>query len=144
MRPAEALDTARLLSATRAVAAAALLDRHWPTTGTRQDAFLALAGGLLRAGWSREQTEHFLQDLAVVSHDEETRKRLQVAAQTAAKQAEEKPTTGWPTLATLLGRAGPGRAGRRREGALRTTVGTDTEAQPEDRRTKVRKISCVT
>jgi len=33
------------------LAAAALLARHWPAQGSRQETALALAGGLLRGGW---------------------------------------------------------------------------------------------
>ena len=50
-----------LLKATVAkLATAALLARHWPKKGSRQKAALALAGGLLRAGWDHEDVEHFI------------------------------------------------------------------------------------
>jgi len=42
------------------VAAAALLARHWPAKGCRHELALALAGGLLRAGWTTEKTEGLL------------------------------------------------------------------------------------
>ena len=35
------------------LAAAALMARHWPEEGSRQNAALALAGGLLHAGWDQ-------------------------------------------------------------------------------------------
>jgi hypothetical protein len=37
------------------VAAAALLAKHWPAEGSRNQAFLALAGALARAGWSLDE-----------------------------------------------------------------------------------------
>jgi hypothetical protein len=40
-----------LLTALNKVAAAAILARHWPKEGSRQDAALALSGGLLDLGW---------------------------------------------------------------------------------------------
>ena len=48
-----------LMDAVRQIAAAALLARHWPTTGSRHDAFLALAGTLRRAGWQLDRTMAF-------------------------------------------------------------------------------------
>jgi DNA polymerase-1 len=95
-----------LVSAARATAAAALLARHWPKLGARQDAFLALAGGLLRAGWEPGRVERFLGALAAATGDEESRKRVQIATQTAEKLAKNEKVTGWPKLAELLGGCG--------------------------------------
>jgi hypothetical protein len=95
-----------LVVAVHAVAAVALLGRHWPAKGSRQDAFLALAGGLLRAGWEPERVECLVKALAATTHDEEARKRVQIVLQTAAKQEQDRKTTGWPKLATLLGTVG--------------------------------------
>jgi putative DNA primase/helicase len=57
------VDADVLVSAVRKVAAAALLVRHWPTKGSRHNAFLALAGVLARAGWSVEDARAFHQVL---------------------------------------------------------------------------------
>src|SRR5262249_28086925 len=56
-----------LHQAVREVAAAALLARHWPAKGSRQDASLALAGGLLRAGWNSERAGRFILAVAVAA-----------------------------------------------------------------------------
>jgi hypothetical protein len=52
-------DAAVLTQAVARIAAASLLARHWPKEGSRHDAFLALAGILARAGWSREDASVF-------------------------------------------------------------------------------------
>jgi hypothetical protein len=95
-----------LLVAVSSVAAVALLARHWPTRGARQDAFLALAGALLRASWNGQSVERFVQALAVVTGDEEVRKRVQAVAQTASKLEQEKPTSSWRKLEGLIDPAG--------------------------------------
>jgi DNA polymerase I-like protein with 3'-5' exonuclease and polymerase domains len=103
--PAE-VTLVELQRAVRDVAAVSLLARHWPTKGTRQDTFLALAGGLLRAGWAQDRTERFVEALAVATQDEEPRKRVQVVALTAGKQEQDRKTSGWPKLEELIGPTG--------------------------------------
>src|SRR5262249_2111800 len=92
--------------AVREVATAALLARHWPAKGTRQDAFLALAGGLLRAGLGLERTERFVGALAAATQDEEAPKRAQAVALTPARPDEGGKATGWPGLQELIGADG--------------------------------------
>ena len=53
------IDADVLVSAVHKVAATALLARHWPAKGSKHHAFLALAGVLARAGWSREDAKTF-------------------------------------------------------------------------------------
>jgi hypothetical protein len=103
--PAE-VKLADLQRAVREVAAVALLARHWAAKGSRQTAFLALAGGLLREGWTFERAERFIGALALVTGDEETAKRIQTVVQTAPKVEQERHTTGWPTLEGLIGPQG--------------------------------------
>jgi hypothetical protein len=90
----------------RVVAAIALLARNWPAKGIRQDSFMALSGGLLRAGWEERRVEGFVEALAAATQDEETPKRVQTVRQTAAKLAEGKKTTGWQRLEEILGSSG--------------------------------------
>ncbi len=94
---AEALqtDAARLASA-------ALLARYWPGPGSRHDAALALAGGLLRAGWEEDETAAFISAIAHAAGDEEPADRANAAVSSARSQAAGKPTSGWPTLARLI------------------------------------------
>ncbi|MDP9367826.1 MAG: bifunctional DNA primase/polymerase, partial [Chloroflexota bacterium] len=97
-----AVASAELVTAVTRLAAAALLIRHWPCAGSRQDAALALAGALLRTGWLVEDVATFIETVAVAAGDEEARKRGEAAHFTARALANGAPATGWPTLAELL------------------------------------------
>ena len=93
-----------LLKATVAkLATAALLARNWPTKGSRQKAALALAGGLLRAGWVHKDVEHFIRGVGVGAGDEELSTRGRATEYTNRKIDNDEPATGWPTLSELLG-----------------------------------------
>ena len=54
------LDGRLLKDATSKLAAAVILARHWPVQGVRQKAAMALAGGLVRAGWHQDDVSDFL------------------------------------------------------------------------------------
>lgn len=101
----ERLDGAILRARVGCLAAAALLGRHWPATGSRQDAALALAGGLLRASWTVDEVAEFLAAVGTVAGDDETAKRATAAEYTARRIHQDSPATGWPTLAALIGAA---------------------------------------
>jgi Bifunctional DNA primase/polymerase, N-terminal len=92
-----------LEAAVAEVAAAALLARSWPAEGSRQDAALALSGGLARGGRAAERIKRFILAVANATGDEEARMRGQTAERTAAKVAAGQSTTGWPRLAELVG-----------------------------------------
>jgi DNA polymerase-1 len=100
--PAE-VDLADLERAVAEVAAAALLARCWPDKGSRDDAAMALTGALLRGGWSTKRTSRFVGAVALAAGDEEARARASKAEATAKKQDAGQNTTGWPTLAKLVG-----------------------------------------
>jgi hypothetical protein len=101
-----------LLGAAAKVAAVALVARHWPGEGSRDDAALALCGMLLRGGWSVEETGHFARTVARCAGDEEAPIRDKAAAtqrkleENAEAQRRGKPArhkvTGAPKLAELL------------------------------------------
>jgi hypothetical protein len=97
---------ADLQRAVREVAAASILARHWPSKGARDDAALALTGGLLRAGWTDEKIGTFIEAVAVAANDEEARSRAGKAAATRRKQEAGKKTTGWPKLTQVIGPLG--------------------------------------
>jgi hypothetical protein len=86
--------------------AAEFLGRHWPSEGNRNNAAGALAGGLLRAHWSVETTEAFIEAAAEAGGDEEPQKRVDRVAATAEALKNGKKTTGWPKLAKYLGKDG--------------------------------------
>lgn len=90
-----------LVPAVKLLAAAALLAHHW-REGSRQDAALALAGGLLRAGWGEEETARFINAVCVAGGDEEARSRVQTVRHTARKLAAGAQVTGWTTLSNII------------------------------------------
>ncbi len=92
----------RLSDAVKRLAAAALLARHWPKQGARQDAALALAGALLRIGWGEDEVVDFVHAVAETAGDEEAPKRAAAARDTAAKHRVGEPTTGWQRLSELV------------------------------------------
>ena len=91
-----------LLEVASRIGTAALLARYWDST-TRHDAALALAGMLLRAGWTQVDAEAFIEAVATAGGDEEVRDRVRAVADTAQKIAAGAETTGAPTLAGLIG-----------------------------------------
>jgi DNA polymerase I-like protein with 3'-5' exonuclease and polymerase domains len=86
--------------------AIAHLTPNWPAAGGRHNAYLALAGGLLRDGQSVERVEEIVGALAAATADQEAAQRVGLVKGTGAKQKARKPTTGWTKLATLLGASG--------------------------------------
>lgn len=91
-----------LSCAVRRIAAACLIVRHYPVKGSRNNLALALAGGLLRAGWTEQETEQFISAICTVAQDEETSSRVQTVIGTGKKLAGEEKATGWPTVAKYL------------------------------------------
>jgi hypothetical protein len=92
-----------LLRAVARLAAAATLARHWPASGSREQAALALSGALLRNEWSEPETRIFVRAVALAAGDEEVEKRESTVADTKARLDAGKPTTGVPALANLVG-----------------------------------------
>lgn len=88
------------------VAAVAILARHWPVKGSRQDAYMALAGGLLRAGGDIARTKRIVAALAEVTNDEEKTKRIAACDQTSNKLKNDEPATGFTRLSELIGERG--------------------------------------
>jgi hypothetical protein len=99
--PAE-VDGAELQKAVRQVAAVALLARHWPRAGSRHDCALAVAGTLLRHGFTEKAAETFVGTAARIAGDEETFERLRDVTSTAARLRQGGKATGIPTLKHLL------------------------------------------
>jgi len=85
------------------LAAAALIARHWPAEGSRQNAALALAGGLLRAGWGQGDVESFIDAVGLGAGDEEVGMRVGAAGATEKRIRDDQRVTGWPALAELVG-----------------------------------------
>jgi P4 family phage/plasmid primase-like protien len=98
------IDGRMLLAGVRKIAAAALLARHWPGIGARHDAALALAGGLINAGWAAEDVGTFLEAVTAAAGDDEPADRIKAAETTAKAVQEGRKFTGWPTLSGIIDR----------------------------------------
>jgi hypothetical protein len=99
------LPAAELEESVSLFAAAALLRRHWPELGVRQDAALAVAGFLLNRGIPPDEVPDIVETIARGAGDEEWEKRRQAAIDTVATQASGKPYTGGPTVKKIFGPA---------------------------------------
>ena len=104
-----------LLGAVQQLAACALIAGYWEKS-LRHDAALALAGGLLRAGWEVETVEHFIESVAIAAGDDEVADRITAVRDTDKALRDNTEATGWPTLGQTPGRTdcspGPEVAGR--------------------------------
>jgi P4 family phage/plasmid primase-like protien len=85
------------------LAAASLIARRWPKQGSRHQAALALAGGLLRAGGTVEETAGFVRAVASAAGDEEVEDRVQAVSSTHDRLEDGAEATGWPQLGELIG-----------------------------------------
>jgi KaiC/GvpD/RAD55 family RecA-like ATPase len=83
------------------LAAAVLLAWHWPSQGTRQEASMALAGTLLKHGFTIEETRTFLEAVCTAAQDEEVGMRLAQVKNTSQK-SDKEPITGIPKLKELM------------------------------------------
>ena len=97
------VSTSELTHAVARLAACALVARTWPKKGDRHNCALALAGMLLRAGWSTKEAEHFLGTAAKIAGDQEQKKRIAVVHDTKKKLKKSKPVTGRLTLTKIFG-----------------------------------------
>ena len=97
------VDAALLSASVGRIAAATLLAIHWPQKGSRNQASLALAGTLLRGGWSVSDAAEFICKVAKVAGDEEHATRGDCTAATASKLELQEHVTGLPTLSSLMG-----------------------------------------
>jgi hypothetical protein len=86
------------------VAAAALLARHFPGEGARNQAFLALAGLLARAGWTEAEAAQFARAIyrCLWGAAADLRQAEAEVAHTFERFREGGEVTGLPTLAELI------------------------------------------
>jgi hypothetical protein len=98
------VEATALQCAVRRLAAATLLVRHYPGTGSRHGFALALAGFLVRQGWNENDVLHFVNAVATSAGDEEDRDRLKGVQTTLARFDEGANATGGGKLKELLGK----------------------------------------
>jgi len=94
-----------LIRAVQLVASSSLLARSWPDQGSRNEASLALAGMLLRGGWSLKETMTFLRVTARAAGDDEWKVRPTAASSTQERLANQGEATGASRLRELVGDA---------------------------------------
>ncbi|MCH8824191.1 MAG: DUF3987 domain-containing protein [Planctomycetes bacterium] len=99
----QSVDLPQLLIAVQELAAACLILRHYPSKGSRHDLALALAGWLLRQGWSVHKLERFIEVVAEAAGDDEVQDRIRVVADSKSKIDQAAKATGWPALSKLIG-----------------------------------------
>ena len=99
----ERVSVEELTVAVKRLAAAALIARHWPGQGTRNEASLALAGMLQRADWDELEIGDYIAAIATVAGDEEWADRKMVARSTKKRMEDGGPATGRPRFVKLLG-----------------------------------------
>lgn len=93
-----------LLQATRWLAAAAILARHWAGNGGRHEAQLTLAACLARSGWEVADIAHFLEHVSVAAGGErDPQKRLQTAQDAVNRLRSGRLLRGIPALIELVG-----------------------------------------
>lgn len=98
------VNKAKLVKHVRVLAAGALLAKHWPASGGRHDASMALAGGLLRAGWSPDNTASFVVAVGWAVDPEVDRKdRIDAVKSTVKRLEKDEKARGWPALAEDIG-----------------------------------------
>ena len=85
------------------VAAAGLLARHWPERGNRHSAHLALAGALLRAGWTEDAAAAFGGAVSTAAGDDKAAEIKAVVRDTAARLRRGEAATGVAALAKFVG-----------------------------------------
>lgn len=104
-QPTEAKAATLAVEAGR-LAAAALLLRCYPASGSRNEFCLALAGMLLRGKMPLEYAEHFIRELARAAGDEEWQARAQTLESTRERLDNGKAARGGSHLAKMLGADG--------------------------------------
>jgi putative DNA primase/helicase len=117
----------------RRVAAASLIARYWPPRGVRHELALAIAGGVLRAGWSVEEAEAFVRAVCMAAKTGNVDAKVKTVQGTKKKlDAGDEHVTGWTRAAELMGEHGPAVVRQVREwlGLPATAAWTDPQPIP--------------
>ncbi len=100
------VDLAELNDRVSKLAAASAILRYWPAEGGRHDAALALAGALLRSGWTTDDANAFITAIAEeagLGDRVRAGEYRRIVDDTAGKLADDEPVTGLPRLAEAIG-----------------------------------------
>jgi hypothetical protein len=99
------IDGPTLTNCVVVMAAATILARSWPHEGQRHDTANAIAGMLLRAGWSEQSAEKFVEAVARAARDEEVEQRVRNVRSTASRLQTGSTVTATSTLSQIIGDA---------------------------------------
>ena len=98
------VDGATLNMAVRYLAVACILAEAWPKqSGNRHNLALAIAGGLLRGGVSKDDATTILHQASKTAGDDEPEDRANAVQDTAKSLASKADVTGWPTAVEIIG-----------------------------------------
>jgi hypothetical protein len=92
-----------LLHCVQMLAAATLLGSKWPQQGSRHDVAMAVAGMLLKGGYSLDETRRIIEAAAYVGGDPELKNRMDAVGDTWEKVQANVPYTAYKTARRLLG-----------------------------------------
>jgi len=95
------IEKAVLMKAVSELAAAAMLAQEWKE-GIRHNASLALAGGLLNAGWAKDDIEFFMTAVCMAANDTQTTNHIKSVETTIEGRYQGKNMWGFPKLAELM------------------------------------------
>ncbi|PZP54864.1 MAG: hypothetical protein DI586_08630 [Micavibrio aeruginosavorus] len=91
-----------LCKAAALIASCCLLFNHWPSKGSRHEVSLAFAGLLIKAGYSQDEVERAVYEVAKAAGDEEALKRRAAAQDSAIKFLSGQSVSGITRLKELL------------------------------------------
>jgi DNA-binding transcriptional ArsR family regulator len=94
------VDSATLRRSVTFLASACVLARFW-REGVRHDMSLAVAGALLRNGYSENEVSNLITAICTLRGDDEVEDRLQSVKTTVEKLCRDEKLQGFPTLADL-------------------------------------------
>lgn len=89
----------------RLLGAGTVLAALW-TAGSRHDLALALAGAMLRSGWTANDCAYLLGAVCAVADDPDVQDRSRAVTATASNLTQGRPASGLPELARLIGERG--------------------------------------
>jgi hypothetical protein len=116
--------------------AALTLAGNWPEGGNRQNAAVALAGGLAKAGWMEAAIVAFLQIVTKEAGDDVSENHGEIVRLAAEGSKAEGQRSGWSTLSNLIGRTCVRRLQEALFGAL-PERSMETKRKPESLATRL-------
>lgn len=96
------VDVQILERAVRALAAAALLSRHWPTDG-RHSLSMPVGGVLARVGYTVDEIDRTVRAICTYAGDPHVEDRVRTAHDAAERLAQDRTAYGLPQLREILG-----------------------------------------